>query len=150
MKRFHFSLRPVAVVRSHCEARAREALAAAIREADLAGGQLAAARTRVAELAVVIMASRRESLPARDQAAFSQIFRRECGAEAEAEKQLASARQSIGQRREAFLEARRQMKIVTRLEERARAQHRLATLRAEQADIDEIALRRVPLREQVP
>jgi flagellar FliJ protein len=148
MKRFHFPLRPVVVVRSHRESRAREALADAIREGVRCDERLSAARGRVAEAATVIAASRRGRVSARDEIGFGQMFRRECGAEAEAQKQAAAAQALIAQRREAYLESRRQVKIVTKLEERARAEHRLACLRAEQIEIDEIANRRKPLREQ--
>jgi flagellar export protein FliJ len=44
--------------------------------------------------------------------------------------------------REAYLEANRRVKVVQRLEERAVQAYRLEGLKAEQAEIDEIAGRR--------
>lgn len=144
MKKFHFSLRPVAVLRSHRELSAREALASAILACAQAEERRGAVRARIEELALAICGGRREMFSARDEAAFGQIYRRECAAEAEAGRQVAAARAAVEQRREAYIEASRQVKMVSRLEERARNVHRMAGLRSEQATLDEIASRRVP------
>ena len=144
MKRFHFPLRPVAILRSHRELCAREALAAAIEASILAEERNEAARSRVQELARAICGARHGNFSANDETAFSQIYRRECAAEVEAQKQSAAARRLVDERREAYVEASRQVKMVSRLEERARAAHRLEGLRLEQAGLDEIAGRRIP------
>jgi flagellar FliJ protein len=143
MKRFKFSLRPVAVLRAHRELRAREALAAALQAATAAEDRARAASTRVRDLAVAICGRRQESAAARDEIAFNQGYRRESAAEAEAHKQLAAARALVEQRRDAYVEASRQAKMVARLEERARAAHRQESLRLEQSALDEIAGRRL-------
>jgi flagellar FliJ protein len=144
MKRFNFTLRPVAILRSHRELCAREALAAAIEACILAEERDDAARSRVQELAKAICGARKGNFSAGDETAFSQIYRRECAAEIEAQKQFAAARRLVEERREAYVEASRQVKMVSRLEERARAAHRQEGLRLEQAGLDEIAGRRVP------
>jgi flagellar FliJ protein len=144
MKRFVFPLRPVAVLRSHRELCAREALAAAIEACIQAEERGEAAQLRVQDLARAICGARRGNLSPGDEIAFSQIYRRECAAEIEAQKQAAAARRLVDERREAYVEASRQVKMVSRLEERARAAHRMEGLRLEQAGLDEIAGRRIP------
>jgi flagellar FliJ protein len=142
MKRFHFPLRPVAIMRAHQELRAREVLAASIRATTQSAERLAAARARVAELESILFASRRRTLRAADEAAFFQAYRRECAAELEAQGRFLAARAEMERCREAYLEASRRVKTVERLEERARESYRLDYLRAEQSGIDEIAGRR--------
>jgi flagellar FliJ protein len=150
MKRFQFPLRPVAVIRAHHELRAREALAASIRAYTESAEKLAGARARVAELESVLFASRRESMRASDEAAFFQAYRRECASEMESLRLFIASRDSMERSREEFLEARRRVKTVDRLEQRARETYRLESLRAEQGEIDEIAGRRPVLREVSP
>jgi flagellar FliJ protein len=142
MKKFHFSLRPVAIVRAHHELRAREALAASINAYAESAELLMIARKRVGELAEAMAAGRRGRLRAADEAAFNRAYCRECAAELEAQKQFIAARSDMEKAREAYLEANRRLKVVERLEQRARALHRLDTLRGEQIEIDEIAGRR--------
>jgi len=145
MKRFRFPLRSVAVVRAHREMQAREALAMAIQDCSRAEERWSSASARVSALAGAIGASRARPRPARDEAASLQGFRRECLVEAEGQKQALASRAVVAQRRDAYFEARRQMEIVRRLEERARASHRAAMLHAEQVELEEIARRRMPL-----
>ena len=139
MKRFHFPLRPVAIVRADREMRAREALAAALRARRLAEEELAAAQGRVGELAGVIAAGRVGSYRGADQANFLRAYRCECALAAEKAKQLAAAQAEAAARRDACIEANRQLKVVTRLEDKARAAHRAELLRLEQQLIDESA-----------
>jgi flagellar export protein FliJ len=50
-----------------------------------------------------------------------------------------AARAELQRRRAEYLEAYRQMKVVTRLEEKARGAHRREIARLEQLELDEIA-----------
>jgi flagellar export protein FliJ len=139
MKRFQFSLQAVVVMRGHRELRARQALAAATQACGHAETRLHAAQARASETAVGIAAARTGIFRAGDQTSFLALHRRECAAMDDAASQLAAARIELGRRRDACVEAQRQLKIVTRLEEKARAAHRLAGLALEQNQMDEYA-----------
>ncbi|HVW19609.1 MAG TPA: flagellar export protein FliJ [Opitutaceae bacterium] len=142
MKRFRFPLRPVAVMRADRELRAREALAAAIEGVRLAQEKVLAARGRISGLEAVMRAGRSGTFRAAEAVAAGLAYRRECGAELEAQKQLAGAHAAMEKRRGACIEANRDLKVISKLEEKARTRHRDESQRAEQVEIDEIALRR--------
>jgi len=139
VKRFHFPLQAVAVMRTHRELRARQALAAATQACSVAEARLTAAQARAGEIAAGIAAARHGNFRAGDQAVFIALHRRECVAVDDAASQLAAARAEMGRRRDACVEAQRQLKIVTKLEEKARAVHRLACQAVEQSQMDEYA-----------
>lgn len=139
MKRFVFSLWPVAVIRANRELRAREALAISIDASLRADIRLESALGQVAESGRQISAARRETFQAATEAASGQAYRRECAAAAEAGQFARAARDEVSKRREICVEANREVRVVARLEEKARAVHRLLRLRAEQSEIDEIA-----------
>jgi flagellar FliJ protein len=139
MKRFRFPLRPVAIVRANAELRAREALAAALKAAAAAEERLAINRARARELEEIIFDGRRIRFRASDEAAFFQEYRRICAAVMESERLVVAAQADVRKRRDACVEANRQVKVVARLEEKARASHRTAWRYAEQQEIDEIA-----------
>jgi flagellar FliJ protein len=139
MKRFRFTLHPVAVLRAHREMRAREAYAAAVHLFVAAERQLAITRARVAELEAVLSDGRRARFNAADAAAFFRAYRRECVVEQESERKLGAARAEMQARRDDYLEAHRQVKVVAKLEDKARAAHRREAARLEQGEIDEIA-----------
>jgi flagellar FliJ protein len=147
MKKFRFSLRPVAVMRAHHELRAREALAAALAACGQAGDRLAAVRARLGELETVIRHSRQGTFRAAEGAAFGHAYRREWSAELDAQKQVAAARAALEKRREACVEANRHLKTITRLEEKARSAHQQELQRVEQAEIDEMAGQRASRRQ---
>ena len=139
MKRFHFSLRPAAVMRAHRELRAREALAVALRVLAEAEARLAAARARSAELEVVIAAGRRRSFQPAAEAVFYQSYLGSRSAEREIEKQVEAAAAELRRRRAVCVDANRDLKVISRIEDRARETHRQESLRTEQNEIDEIA-----------
>lgn len=139
MKRFHFPLRPVAVIRAHREMRAREAFAAAVHAYVQTEERLSATRTRVAELEQMLFAGRRERFGAADAASLFRVYRSECHVEMEAEREVIAAREAMNQRRAEYLEANRQLKVVHRLEEKARTRHRTELNRLEQHELDEFA-----------
>jgi flagellar protein FliJ len=139
MKRFHFSLRPAAVLRAHRELLAREALATALRALGEAQIRLSAARERSAELETVIAAGRRKQFQPAAEAVFYQAYLASRAAELEHEKLVAAAAAELQRRRNACIEANRELKVIERIELRAREAHRQDNLRSEQNEIDEIA-----------
>lgn len=142
MKRFRFSLRPVSVLRAHRESRARELFAAAVRAYVKAEEELARVRVRTAEFEAALFAGRRERFIAAAEAQSLAAYRRESALEVTAERAVITARAEMNGRRADYLEAHRQLEIVQRLEQKARAGYRLAANRAEQSELDEFASRR--------
>lgn len=142
MKRFHFPLRPVAVVRAHRETRAREAFATAVHHYVQAEEELARTRVRMRALEAALFSGRSQSFRAAEAALLLSDYRRECGLETEAEHAVIAARDVMQQKRTDYLEAHRKLEVVQRLEEKARVTHRRATDREEQAEFDDFAGRR--------
>lgn len=139
MKKFRFPLQPVGVLRAHQELRAREVFAAAVHNYVQSEERLAALRKRVAELAEVLFHGRSSRFLAADAAALLRVYRGECNAVMEAERAVIEARDAMQERRKEYIEANRRLKIVHRLEEKARDRHRVDVLRAEQGELDELA-----------
>lgn len=139
MKRFRFPLRPVAVLRAHREMRAREAFAASVHAYVQAEELLAATRARVAELAGALFERRTGTFLAAEAATLFRSYRAECEEQLQVERKTIEARDTMNLRREEYLQANRQLKVVQRLEEKARTRHRAETNRAEQAEMDDFA-----------
>ncbi|HEY8995987.1 MAG TPA: flagellar export protein FliJ [Lacunisphaera sp.] len=139
MKKFRFPLQPVGVLRTHQELRAREVFAAAVHHYVQAEEKLAALRKRTAELADVLFHGRSGQFLAADAAALLRVYRGECQAVIEVEVEVIQAREAMQTRRQEYIEANRRLKIVQRLEEKARAKHNLAAQRASQDELDELA-----------
>ncbi len=139
MKRFRFPLRPVAVLRAHKEMRAREAFGAAVHSYVQAEERLATTRKRVAELEQLLFAGRSQRFLAADAASLQRVYRSECQAEMEAEREVIAAREVMNQKRGEYLEANRQLKVVGKLEEKALSRHRAEELKTEQHNLDEFA-----------
>ncbi len=139
MKRFRFPLRPVAVLRAHRELRAREAFAMAVHAYVQAEERHAETRKRVAELAEALFLGRDGIYLAAEAASLFRAYRAECEEEVQAERSVIEARAAMQQRRMEYLEANRQLKVVQRLEEKARVTHRAEVNRTEQSVLDEFA-----------
>ncbi len=142
MKRFHFPLRPLAVLRAHHEQRAREAFATTVHAYVLSEEELARARARVAEFERAVTAGRRERFSPSVEAQNFAGYQRECAAQGESERRVLAARETMDRSRTAYIEAHRKLEVVHRLEEKARAAHRLSLAREEQAEFDDFAGRR--------
>lgn len=142
MKRFHFPLRPIAVLRAHHEMRAREAFSAAVCAFAAAEQTLASARERVRADAQALTALRRERFTGQRQVEALAAFRRECAIELEAEAAVRAAQAGMDARRVEYVEAHRKLEVVRRLEGKAHEAHRQATMREEQAEFDEFATQR--------
>jgi len=139
MKRFHFPLRPVAVLRAHKELRAREAFAASVHAYVKTEERLATTRARVADLEQLLFAGRSGRFAAADAAALFRVYRTECHGEMETEREVIAARDTMNLRRNEYIEANRQLKIIDRLEEKARIKNRAENARSEQNELDEFA-----------
>jgi flagellar FliJ protein len=139
MKRFRFPLRPVAVLRAHREVRAREAFAAALQRHAAAQDECRRIGLRMRALEAALFNGREKSFRAAEAALLLSDYRRECGAESEAERQVIAAHGDMQKARADYLEAHRQLEIVDRLEEKAREAHRYENNRSEQAEMDELA-----------
>ena len=139
MKRFRFSLRPVAVLRAHRQARAREAFAKAVHVYVEAEEKHAAVRARREELETVMHDGRRATFHPADEIAFWGAYRHVCEEEIADERAVIETRAAMETRREEYLEAHRAVKVVEKLEEKARAIYRRLTGRAELAELDELA-----------
>lgn len=137
MKKFRFPLRPVALLRAHRQARAREAFAAAVHAYVGAEEILAAIRARRDEIGTVMHDGRRATFRAADEIAFWSAYRRVCGEEITGERSVIEARTAMEARREEYLAAHQAVKAVEKLEQKARANHGRATGRAETAELDE-------------
>jgi flagellar FliJ protein len=139
MKRFSFPLRPVAVIRAHRELRAKEIFAAAIHAYVLAEERLATTRALITELEERLFAGRGGRFLANEAAGLYRGYRAERQIEIKVEREVIEARADMQKRRDEYLEAHRNLDVVSRLEEKARARHRVEGLRHEQAQIDEFA-----------
>lgn len=142
MKRFRFPLRPVAILRSHREVKAREAFGIAVHGYVKAEEALNRTRVRMRALETALFSGRQETYFATEAALLLSDYRRECTAETEAEKQVVLAREEMARKRADYIEAHRQLEVVNRLEEKARTAHRRENDRAEQAEFDDLAGRR--------
>jgi flagellar FliJ protein len=139
MKKYRFSLRPVAMLRAHKESRAREEFAAAVRAYVRAEEELAAVRVRIAKFANAIFTSRSERFEVSEHALCLAGFRRESAAEIPAERAVFEARAQMDQARLRYLDAHRDVEVVRKLEEKSRAAYRAACNLEEQAEFDEMS-----------
>lgn len=139
MKRYHFPLRPVGVLRGHQEMRAREVFAAAVHEYVAAEEALAGIRERKARLAAILTESLHGAYLAADAASAFQAYRHECGEEIKAEQATIAAREKMNAKRELYAAAHRALKGIQRLEERSREAYRREYDRTAQAELDDFA-----------
>lgn len=139
MKRFRFSLRPVAVLRAHRDTRAREAFATAVHLFVQAEEELSRTRVRMRALEGALFSGRQQTFRASEAALLLADYRRECASEVETEGRVTTARDEMHRRRDDYLEAHRELEVVQRLEEKARLNHRHEVDHEEQAEADDFA-----------
>jgi flagellar FliJ protein len=137
MKRFHFPLRSVGVVRSAREMRQREELSAAIRAEAEAEEARDAVRRELRALEELMTSARGRRFRATEQVTFLEAQRRLVDREAEAEDALRKAMEKREESRVAWLLARRDLRLVENLEQRARAAHRHEEEREAQLALDD-------------
>jgi flagellar FliJ protein len=137
MKKFRFPLRTVAMVRNLAELRARENFSKAFQiysEIDL---RLQASRARVAELEEMLRTGRTATFRASDQVTFMSAMRVEAVNATKIEAELKTARKDLETARQAWLETRRDVRVIEKLEDKARLEHRTELEREIQADLDD-------------
>jgi flagellar FliJ protein len=139
MKRFRFPLRPVAVIRAHHESRAKDAYRSAYSELTEAEQRHARSQARLRSLADAIDSHRQGTFSPQQAAATARAYSMESQEVARDEKSAADARQAMLVAREAYIKAHRELKVVQRLEEKARASHQAACRLLEQGALDELA-----------
>jgi flagellar protein FliJ len=137
MKKFRFPLRSVATVRAMRELRARDAFTQAVHAFVRATEDLHRVQRQLAELEDILRDERTRSFRPSDQASFIAAFHSESRREAEAGHAVLEARRAMDAARAAWLETRRDVRIVEKLEVRARLAHRHAADREEQAALDD-------------
>lgn len=138
MKKFQFPLRSVATIRGLRETRAREGFAAAVQAHTAAGEQVRQTELRIQELETVIRRERRESgFQAADQVSFLRACQRENAALQQASARLSEARAEMERCRQVWLDARRDVRLLGILEEKARAEHRRLLEHEQQALLDD-------------
>ena len=146
MKKFRFPLRPVAVLREHHQSRTREAFAAAVHTFVQAEESLAKKRHERQDLETVMHDGRRATFRAADEISFWDAYRRVCDEEIASERVVFEARNAMEESRQKYLEAHRAVKVIEKLEQKARTGHRLEVEREAQNESDELAGLRVARR----
>jgi flagellar export protein FliJ len=137
MKKFRFPLRSVATVRSMIELRAREQFSRAVQACVAAEKKLTLQRERVAELESIIRSGRLERFRPADQSTFMAAFKDETAVIAKFTAELNSARREMESARQAWLESRRDVRVIENLEQKARHAHMLEVERENQAAMDD-------------
>jgi len=137
MKKFRFALSSVSVVREVRETLRREVFASAVRETTAAERALEKVIAERAALAAALAASRAGTFRPALQTAGLAAQQRCAETEVEAASLLQRARQALEQRRTVWLAARRDVRLLEQLKDRAKARHRIEVARAEQRELDD-------------
>jgi flagellar export protein FliJ len=138
MKKFRFPLRTVATVRSLTELRARERFSSAVQAFVEAEERLLDVRNRLKEYEDVLKSGReKRAFRAADEASFLAAFKQETVRATKLEAEAATARATMESARQAWLEARRDVRVIENLETKARRAHQLETDREVQAALDD-------------
>ena len=137
MKKFSFPLRSVAIQRSLRESERSQEFSAAVRGHAVETIALARIVARIAELSEAIATERAGRFRPADQAVFLQDLAQERVRESEAREKLERARVAMEEARQRWVESRRDVRLIETLETKARAGHRLAAEREEQAQLDD-------------
>ena len=141
MKRFRFTLQPVATLRDLQEMRAREGFALAVKEVDARSHALSQQQLRVAEFVEELIAVRETSFAGVTQASFLRAYREEVAAERKALDALAEAERARELARRRWIDTHVQMRLIEKLRDRARERHAADGARFEQRQLDDRAPR---------
>ncbi len=137
MKKFRFSLQSVAVQRKLKEDDKRERFAAAVHAYVGAEEALAHICSQIAELEEIIAAGRTGCFRASAQVAFMQALANEQLRKADAAAEVTKARCAMDLARQAWVEARRDVRLLETLETKARLAHRQEGEREEHSLLDD-------------
>jgi flagellar FliJ protein len=146
MKKFRFSLQPVATLRNLQEMRASEAFAAANRELVRCADALERQKEKVAGFVESLLVRRTLGLPASMRASFMLAYQQELVAEKQAADAVDKAADAREQARQKWVDAHLQVKLVDKLRNKARQRHQAELQHAEQAQLDD----RLPRGELFP
>ena len=137
MKKFRFPLRTVATVRNLAELRARERFSAAVQVFMEAESNLKSIRARLAEFEQLLLARRGQAFRPAEEAGFLNALKQETVLATKAEAEVATARQNLEAARQAWLESRRDVRVIENLETKARHAHTREVERENQAAMDD-------------
>lgn len=139
MKKFRFPLRSVATVRSLAEMRAREHFSRAVQIFLETEQRLVAIRARLKELEERMREARGRAFRGAEQAAFLAALKDETVRATKTEAEVAEARAALEIARHAWLESRRDVRVIENLETKARRAHAVELERENQAAMDDRA-----------
>jgi flagellar FliJ protein len=137
MKKFRFPLHSVETVRSIRELRAREQFSLSVHVFVTAEERLQLLQTRLTELEAILRSGRSRTFRAGDAASFLEAYKTETTAVTKAAAELEKARAAMEAARQFWLGARRNLRVVENLEQKARAIHRHEVEREDQAALDD-------------
>lgn len=139
MKRFRFRLEAVRTLREVAELGQREAFGAAQQRLAAAERTVQAAADARRELSERLAGSRTGMFRPAEQSSGLEALSRAMQREATAGKARQEAVEERDRARESWLEARRALQIMQKLEDKARSEHRAAAEKNEQTLLDELA-----------
>jgi len=137
MKKFRFPLRSVTTVRTLRELRAREQFSAAVNAYVLADERLQTIRAKLSELEEIVRSGRAQRFRPSEVISFMQALKDETLVAKKAEGEVVQARNAMEAARQAWLETRRDLRVLENLERKAKTLHRLETEREDQAALDD-------------
>lgn len=146
MKKFRFPLRPVAILREHHQARTREAFAAKVHLLTAAEEALSAKRAERGSMETLMNHGRRATFRPAEEISLWDAYRRICDEVGKAEGAVRDAQKAMEESRKDYLEAHRAVKVIEKIEHKARTEHRLDVEREAQLESDELAGMRVSRR----
>lgn len=137
MKRFHFPLKSVVVVREARETRARDAFIAAVHAVVLAESEVERVVAEKVAIEKFMLNERQQAFHAAEQAAFIRSHQRLASREGEARAAVSRAQQLREQRRLEWMETRRDVRLIEKLRMSAIAEHRREVEREAQRFLDD-------------
>lgn len=137
MKRFQFPLKSVVVVREAREARARDAFISAVRAVILAESEVERIVAEKTAMEKVLLDERQLAFHAGEQAAFIRSHQRLVARETEARDAVGRAEQVREQRRQEWMETRRDVRLIEKLRSSALGEHRRDCEREAQKFLDD-------------
>ena len=137
MRKFRFSLRSVETVRGMLELRAREAFTEALHAFFAAEDQLRQVREQRRKLEEILGASRGATMRPADQVTYLNAYHAELERERQATAASETAKAELDKRREAWVTARRDLRVIENLEVKAREVYRRELEYEEQKILDD-------------
>jgi flagellar export protein FliJ len=137
MKKFRFPLRSVATIRGIAELRAREQFSKTVQAFMAAEQQLQRIRERIREIETILLTNRGQIFRPAEEASFLAALKEETIRATKTEGEVAAARQQMEIARQAWLESRRDVRVIEKLEVKARQAHRHEVEREDQLALDD-------------